>query len=504
MAEISQQEVRQFFYDYVGALKSGDDLFALNQWSLLDRTWCDQLGIRYSDAPLKIEAGSLLMHNLNRLKSGAAKLSIDTVTMSRGFARIDYRITARDTTLTGTYYAITTATVEPSLTSPLRVYTESWEQARGKYFDLTFRDLTLLEKRNADATDQFIETTAKTLGISEEKMTNLERAKFRIILCESYGEVQLLTGVPAHGDFLKPLDAVVSKFLPPYHEIAQFLVSYAIDSLPYYTLPFIEAGTATFLGGRWGRSAEVMLYIGSYIYGHSFHEWDKLVTYDGFRSFEDNPDFSYPVAGLFCQFLFDKLDREKYFLLYRRLSGTEAAVKAMTPKKFQDVVAGVAGTPWVALETEFKRYAAAHNYAGIAGGGLERGKLVYESGTSDFTMRILEDSADYNAQVVLKSGEIKAALIIGAANKSEPYQSFLYKEYFADSSWQHQRYALIFSANEVGVYDFFTNVITGKYSVGFGGGDPIFKPGSGLYRFRIDKRLLPDLGDLPVKLIPLK
>ncbi len=504
MAEISQDEVQAFFYGYVAALKAGDNRFALNHWSLLDRTWSDQLGIRYKDTPIKVDAGSQILENLDALKAGTAKVTVDTITVNRGFARISYSLKTQDTTYTGVYYAVTTSTVEPSLASTLRVFTESWEQAEGKYFDLTYRDLTLLQNGNITAADQFVEETAKTLGISDAKMANLEKAKFRIILCESYGEVQMLTGLPAHGVFYRPLDAVVSKFLPPYHEIAQLLVAYANDSIPYYTLPFIEEGTATFLGGRWGRSPEVMLYVGSYIYLNNYHEWDKLLTYDGFRGMEDNPDFSYPVAGLFCKFLFEKLGHEKYFKLYRELSGSEEQVKAITQKKFESLAAAATGKSWTVLESEFKAFVKTQKYAGISAGAPNKGKLVYESGTPNFSLRILEDSAHYNVFVSPKADGAKAALLIGSTQTADAYQSSLYKEYFSDNSWQQQHYALMFSTkeNEIGTYDFYTNVITGKYGVGFSG-ESLQKPGSKEYRFQVDKRLLPKIDQQAVKLVPL-
>ena len=503
-ADISQPEIQRFFYGYVDALKAGDDLSALNYWSLLDRTWADQLGIKYKDAPVKLEVGSALLRNLNLLKSGAAKIAIDTITMSRGFAKINYRITTKDTTYTDVHYAITTATVEPSLASSLRVFTESWDQIPGKYFDLIYRDLKLFERSNVDAADQFVEATAKTLGISEEKMANLKRSKFRMVLCESFGEVQQLTGMPVHGDFYRPLDAVISKFSPPYHEIAQFLVAYAIDSLPLYTLPFMEEGTATFLGGRWGRTAPVMLYLGGYIYRSGNCEWADLLTYDSFRSWEDNPDFTYPVAGLFCKFLFEEIGREKYFQLYRQLSGSETEVRAITEKNFQDAVAAITGKTWVALEAKFKTYVAKQSSAGILAGAPDRGKIVYQSGTTEFQIRILEDSAYYNVEITPKIGDVKGAVLIGEGQAQDAYESFLFKAFFPESSWRLQQYALIFSVNEVGTYDFYTNAITGKYSVGFGANEPILKPGANQYRFRVEKQLLRDLDKQSIRLYPLK
>jgi hypothetical protein len=503
-AEISQPEIQRFFYDYVDALKAGDDLSALNHWSLLDRTWADQLGIVYKDVPVKLEAGSTLLRNLSLLRSGAATIAIDTIAMNRGFAKINYRITTKDTTYSDVYYAITTATVEPSLTSSLRVFTESWDQAEGKYFDLIYRDLKLFERSNIDAADQFVEATAKTLGISEGKMANLQKVKFRMVLCESFGEVQQMTGMPVHGDFYRPLNAVVSKFSPPYNEIAHLLVAYAIDSLPLYTLPFMEEGTATFLGGRWGRTAPVMLYLGGYIYRSGNCEWADLITYDSFRSWEDNPDFTYPVAGLFCKFLFEEIGREKYFQLYRQLSGSEAEVQAITEKKFQDAVAAITGKTWVALQAQFKTYVSKQSSAGILAGASDRGKLVYESGTTDFQIRILEDSAYYNVEITPKAGDVKAAVLIGETLGQGSYESFLFAEYFPESAWKHQHYALIFSASEVGTYDFCTNAITGKYSVGFGANEPIHKPGTNEYRFRVEKQLLSPLEGKSIKLYPLK
>jgi hypothetical protein len=503
-AEIPQSEIQQFFFGYVEALKAGDTQSALNHWSLLDRTWGDQLGIGYKDVPVKLEAGSALLSNLDLLRSGAAKITIDTIAMNRGFARINYRIVTKDTAYTDVHYAITSATVRPSLTSSLRVFTESWDQVPGKYYDLICRDMKLLEKGNIEIADRFIEETAKTLGISPEKMAKLEQGKFRMVLCGSFGEMQQLTGLSAYGDFYRPLDAVISKYSPPYHEMVQFLVTYALDSLPLFTLPFMEEGTATFLGGREGRTASVMLYLGGYIYSSGNCEWSDLLTYDKFPSWEENPYFTYPVAGLFCKFLFEQIGREKYLQLYRQLSGTEAQVRAITEKNFNDAVAAVTGKTWIALQAEFKTYVAKQSSAGILAGAPDRGKLVYQSGTSDFQIRIMEDSAYYNVEVTPTTGNARAAVLIGEGEAQDSYESFLFREYFPESAWKRQRYALIFSANEVGTYNFYTNSITGKYSVGFAANDPILIPGSNQYRFRVEKQLLGGLDNQVLKLYQLK
>ncbi len=503
-ADISESEIQQFFKDYVDVLKVGDFESALNYWSLLDRTWADQLGLQYKDVPVKLEAGSLLMRNLDLLRSGQATLQIDTVAMNRGYARISYRIITKDTTYSGAHYAVTSHTVRPSLASPLRVFTESWDQKPGKYYDLICRDMRLLEASNMSVADRFIDATVKTLGLSTAKIANLIRAKFRVVLCESFGEVQQLTGMPVHGDFYQPLDAVISKFSPPCHEMAQFLVTYAIDSLPLRTLPLLEEGTATFLGGRWGRSASVMLYLGTYIYGSGNCELVDVLTYDRFRSGEDNPDFTYPVAGLFCKFLFDQVGREKYFQLYRQLSGSETDVREMTEKTVQDAIATATGKTWPALEAEFKTYAASQPSAGIFAGAPDQGKLVYESGTTEFQIRILEDSAFYNVEVTPRVEDVKGAVLIGEDNHQDRFESFLFKEYFPADTWKRQHYALIFSANEAGTYDFYTNTITGKYSAGFGSDEPILKPGSKQYRFRVEKSLLGDLNGQLLKLYRMK
>lgn len=505
LAEVPSPDVAKFFLSYVQALKSGDSPGALGYWSLLDRTFADQLGIKYLNTPVKLEGGSLLTSYIGQLKSGTADLVIDTITANRGFAKISYHIKTKDTTVNGFYFAVTTSTVEPSLTTPMRVFTESWDQAQSRFVMLTYRDLSLLEQSNIDETDQFIEQTARIIGISKEKMDALERTKFRVVLCESYGEVQQISGKTTLGHFVKPLDVVVSKYFPAYHEIAEFLVSYANDSLSLYTFPFIEHGTATFLGGRWGRSAPVMLSLGSYIYSNNLMELDKLLTAPEFMSYENNSDFSYPLAGLFCKFLFEKLGREKYFQLYRQLSGSEDEVNAITPQRFKDLVNQSTGAAWSSLDSEFKEYARNEGYAGIAAGSHDQGKQVYESGLPDMTVRILEDSTHYNFLIRAKSGDPKAALVAGEhSNKAEPFRSFLFEEYFPEATYDHQRWAVIFSDKEVGAYDFFTNVITGKYIVGFTAAEEIVNSGSNEYRFRIEKRLLPDFPKQGLKIIPMK
>ena len=179
-------------------------------------------------------------------------------------------------------------------------------------------------------------------------------------------------------------------------------------------------------------------------------------------------------------------------------------MRAITEKTFYDAVAAITGKTWVALETEFKTYVAKQSSAGILAGAPDRGKIVYESGTTEFQIRILEDSAYYNVLITPIAGDVKAAVLIGEDRSQSSYESFLFKEYFPESAWKHQHYALIFSVGEVGTYDFYANAITGKYSVGFGADEPILKPGTKQYRFRVEKQLLSDLNRQLMTLYPLK
>ncbi len=503
MAQDKEHDIEKFFYRYIDLLKKADYPEALNSWSLLDRTISDQLKLHYVNEPVKLEMESTLWQFIDQLRNGSATLEIDTIRFRRDFAQINYTVNYGGKSFAGSSFAISESVLNPSLVSPVHVYCESWEEASSRFLRLKFRDPTLFQQQALDDADRFVEETARRIGLSNERMIILETLKFSVFLSESYGEVEQISGKLALGSLMPSMDAIVSKYLPPYHEIAQFLVNYSLKDAPAYTLPFMKYGTATFLGGRWGRSQEVLHSLGSYLYVNDLSSLDTLMSGKTFASFESNPDFAYPLAGLFCEYLWNQVGREKYFEIYRQFSGTRAQVDAFTADKFKETISNALAKDWAGIESEFKSTVKKDSYAGIEPGANEKGKLVFESGTATVQVRVFEDSTCFNFIASLKQNDAEAALLLANQGQS-PYRSFLFGEQFADSLYDNQVYGVRFSAAEAGTYNYYTNEISGKYIVGVSDSEPLADKTGTALRFRIDKRLLAGFDQLAAKIVDVK
>ena len=502
-AQDKERDIEKFFTRYVDLLKKGDYPEALNCWGLLDRTISDQLKLQYVNEPVKLEMESPLWRNIEALRAGTATIKVDTIRFSRDFAQIYYTIKSGNQSTVGRSYAISESVLNPSFVSSLHVYCEAWEETNSRFLRLKYRDPSLFQTSAVEDADQFIEATAKRLGISNEKMMILETIKFNAFLCESYGEVEQITGKLALGAMMPSMDAVISKYMPPYHEICQFLVNYSQKDLPSHTLPFMKYGTATFLGGRWGRSPEVLHSLGSYLYLNDLAPIDTLIPRAWFEGFESNPDFAYPIAGLFCEYVWNKIGRERFFELYRQMSGTREQVDAITADNFKQAVSAAIGKDWATIEKEFKNGMMQAKYTGIAPGARDKGNLVLESGTPSLQVRVLEDSTHYNFFVKLTQNDAQGALLLANMGPS-PYKSFLFGEQFTDTTYLNQVYGIRFSAAEAGTYNYYTNEITGKYIVGVTANEPLADKSGSTLRFRVEKKLLDGFDKLVSKVVDTK
>ncbi len=491
MAQDNDKEldIEKFFLRYVDELKAGKYEEALNRWALYDRTISDQLRLQYENVPVKLEMESPLWHNLASLRSGAATLSVDTVRFSRDFANLSYTIKIGDRQESGRTYLMAESVLQPSFVSPVHVYCEAWEEIHSKYARVRFRDPSLFAGANLDRLDQFVESVGKQLGVGNEKLIILESLKFNVYVCESYGEVEQISGKIAMGRLMPSMDAVISKYMPPYHETVQFLANYALNGAAPYTHPLLKDGLATMLGGRWGRSKPVLASLGAYLYLNDLSPLDTLLDPHAFDEFEANPDFAYPLAGLISEYLWNQLGRKPYLDLYRQLSGTRGFVDSLSAEKTKSIVATAVGKDWSTLQSEFKKWVAAQPMTGIYPGAVESGELVFESGTANILARVFEDSSYYHFHVTLKKDPIEGALLLGNMS-GDKYSSFLFQEQFADTAYNNQRFGVRFSSQEVGTYDYYSNEITGKYIVGISGTDPLADAKNANLRFHVDKKLL--------------
>jgi hypothetical protein len=388
------------------------------------------------------------------------------------------------------------------LITPLEVFAENWDHTGSDYFEVISRDPSLLEESNLALADEYLRNTAEQLDLSPEKLIMLETSNVRSYLCQSLGEIEQLTSNGDLGAFYQPADAIVSRFCPDRNQIAQFLTEYAVDDPPSQTLPLFKYGTATFLGGHHGRSRDVSLSLGKYIFKNGFTKLEDLMTVAGFSAMEDNPDFSYPVAALFCNYLYDMMGREQYLSFYRQMCGTMAEIKAMTVEECKSAVSQALGVEWPEIESSFAAYVDSYSYTDVQPGESDQGELVLQSGIPGVLVQINSDDEYFNFLVKADSAQFSAAVLSKRVGENSEYRSFLFAEHFPELDYDRQHYGIIFTPSEVGCYDYFTNEIIGKYIVGLTADGTLATGENGEYGFRVRKELMPGFADEPIEVHP--
>jgi hypothetical protein len=484
----AEEKAGQCFEKYLGVLQAGDYVAAAEMWSLWDRTYSEHLGINYDNCPVKLESGTLLGRQMDALRDPATTVDVLNIEISRGFAKLSYSVSGSDSI--GLAYINLEDAREPQLVSPLNVFAGNWEELPSEYFKLTYRDQSLVQSDNLDFTNDFILEAASRLALTPKEMALLEDRKLSIFLCESHGEVQQLTAGAGAWGYYQPGDAVVSRLLPDRAQITQLLIAFKMQSLPPATAPLLRYGTSTYFGGGYSRSASLALSLGKYIYLNGFSELDDLMSTAGFLGLESNPDFAYPVAGLFCAYLFNDLGLDGFLKVYSDLSGSFEEIAGLEADAFKQRLSASCGKDWPTIESEFHSFAESWQYRDLGPAESAQGELIYESGIPGAVVRIYEDSVDFCFEVLADSANFSVAILSRHPSDYSRYESFLFAEQFPQAEYKLHRLGVLLTPHEVGSYNYFTNEITGKYIVGLTGDTPLTS-GDDIYRCRIAKKLLP-------------
>jgi hypothetical protein len=258
---------------------------------------------------------------------------------------------------------------------------------------------------------------------------------------------------------------VISRHLPHFHEITHELVNYRMARLPLYTLPFMQEGIASWIGGRWGRSPRVIRYAGNIIFDYELIEPEVLLTFNGFNKEGGGADLTYPAAALLAGYLFESLGPDRFFELYRTLSGSSQAVSEMHRGFVISTLEQSTGMSWEELLSEFHAFRSSYRESGLTAG--VSGDIEHAGETFDFGARAvrklaLSDRVEYVCE--LPENRSWSVLLFDTGEKAEDsYRSRLFAEHIPHETYTGQRYGLRFGPEEVGLYDYWTNTLLANY-----------------------------------------
>ncbi|NQS97809.1 MAG: hypothetical protein HQ591_05090 [candidate division Zixibacteria bacterium] len=461
-------EPKAVFNDYLRALKNGDYVEAEGCWRAEDIRASKRLGIHYTGIQVKYDCASPVINALERIRLGKVDIEVKDAIQEGGRAELTVLLTSISDSAEAVYHLVK-ADNGWKLASPLYYYTGLWKRTQCNYANIIYQDSSLVNEYAVEELDRFIESMGERLGISRKRMELLAREKIDYILCGE-AEMEEITGYPAQGMANLQFDAVVSRHLPHYHELVHLMVNFALEELPLYTLPCLQEGTAVNFGGRWGKSPEVIFQIGHFALENGFFQLEDILTYQGFHKKVGNPDFSYPLSGILVRFLVKEIGIERFKRLYLKMSGTAVEAQGFPLEEVKSAVMEASGLSWAEIEANFTEYWKRFRYSGIIPGKTESsGQFVVELHSGKMHARIFDSDDYYYVEIMAEMDDPAGGILLNDefCPANDNYRSRIFREQFGNLEYEGERFGIVFSGEEAGVYDYYTNTLIAKYMSSF-------------------------------------
>ena len=475
----------QVMEDYIEAVKAGDWMIAESYWDEEDSGHCRRLGIEYCEVPLKIDSASPLLNGIEGIRDGRFQVAAEAVKISGEEAEVRIEVRQGEDAAGYSYYLQRTEAAGWKLVSPLKSSSTTWHNSITDYVKVYYSDRSKVNSYALAELDRYLAELAAAFEIAPERMELLRREKLDYYVC-SEAEIEKLTGYRVQGMCNLQFGAVVSRQLPHNHELTHLMMNFALEELPLYTLPLMQEGTAVSCGGRWGKSAEVVLQLGEFVLRSDYFPAEEVLTFGGFRGM-GNADFSYPVAGLWVRFLRERMTGAEFKQLYLKLSGEGRAVQEMSADFVKGAICEAAGREWGEVIREFGEFYPQYRYSGIRPGGYvqpDEAVVIYQ----DRELTVREGGDYYYVEADLSDREqVSWAMGVEGEAADSEYRSRLFAEHFPGRDYRGEAYGMVITRDEAGCYDYRTNVLRCKYSGFFQGGEGYADEG-GVVRFRAEKQ----------------
>ncbi len=477
--------------DYVKALVDGDIQKAESFWLPSVIADSRRMEISYNDVPAKFDCTSIVVQKLNDIRSKAAKVIVGKPEEFDGYYKMPVTLVYSTNKETCDYFAVPYFG-KWLIADRSYIFARSWPVLGTKYVDLHIGDSTKVNDFALQAMDDFIEQTARKLGATEKDLDRLKAQRIEYYLC---GEDQIdsLTGYKTEGMYDLPLDYVYSRHLPHQHELVHLLVNYKLQSLPMYTLPVVQEGLAVALGGRWGKAPKVVLQLGDILIENGFVDANKLITYDGFYTGAGSTDMSYPVAGLLMDMILSEYGMDKTLDLYRAVSGNQSQVMAMDADDFRrNKVPAALGVSYNDVIGAFDKYRAKYGTYGIVPGvGDSDNKNDMNFKGKGWKLNINAYADNYGVDFHGPDSLICTVLLSnGKKAVQKTYKSWMFAEQNSEREYNGERYGIIFSGAEAGLYDYYLNCLMAKYVYGFTPDSSYVSQDGSTVTFKLEKSLI--------------
>ena len=245
--------------------------------------------------------------------------------------------------------------------------------------------------------------------------------------------------------------------------------SYKLKVLPLYTHPFLQEGFAVAFGGRGGLDAHTISEMGVFLIKSGFANYKDLLSKLDFQ--KTDASISYPISGLYTEFLIKSIGIDNYLKLYRKYSGTSEKVLSeiineedlLSDDKWNLFIDSLSSQNPVVIKTELS---------------VSDYKLITKQ--NDF--EIYKNEEEYFFR-------IKDTLLISTSMIVSNYKSKIFSQHFSNKKYNSEKYLIIANKNEISVYNLFSNNLIGKYVVSFSLPPKTVPYKDGFYEFVIKKDL---------------
>jgi hypothetical protein len=356
---------------------------------------------------------------------------------------------------------------DTQLISPAKYYSRDWQVKESEFFKFFISDSLFFNEYSAGRLDGFVSYAVKILGYSEEEIKKLKENRIYYFLCRNDNEIERLTGYKAKGNYILSCDYIITTYNCHYHEIVHLLVNNKLKHLPLFTHPFLQEDIAVALGGRGGYEPEVMLNPGKFIQVSGYADYREYLDYNNYKN--NDASFTYPLSGLYNLFLLKQYNNaSEYFELYKKYSsGIE---------QLQNSEISPADLP---AEEIWKSFAAGYSAPGIIPGFEENKKEVIFNSDS---LTIYGDSENLYFKT---AGNI----LLSPKDKLRNYRSKLFDEELPGKNYAGEKYLIKVRAEEVSLYNLYTNNLTANYAAGFSPGMKLIPREDGCFMFTVPRKL---------------
>ncbi len=481
---------------------------ASDMWTPEARERSLRFGIEFDGIPLKADCGSPLIRTPEVVRNFLQPPIRRYETLAEGgWSALEFHRVMGSRLIEHRYYA------EKRgdwfwISNAQDYYAADWEVVESDYFRVRVHPEVRSFVNNAvlAEADRFVEAMADTLGIAEDRVEEIAAKKIEYFYCNSDTLIEKITGHRVMGTLDLGSNDVISANFPHFHEITHLLVNIRLQKLPLYTQPILREGLAVRFGGRWGKHASALLDLGVFLHREKLVELDSIMTMHGFGD-DVGADIVYPVAGVFCAYLVDRLGVDKTLDLYLKLSGSFERVYRMDLAEVQSIMVEAAGlADWSALLADFESYTTSQisEHRAAAPGAAAGGKTLLEN---DRCLVTEEDEwLAFDLASVDGGDAVRGNLLFGLGEGLNGEQSALFLEQYGEEvAFEGHRFGVRYDQNEAGLYDYATNQLLAKYIWGITPSDEYYDAERGRVLIKFRKSLLdgqqPDAADC--RLLPL-